>query len=238
MDAPERATRVLVAEDEPHIRRTLSFILEKEMLEVLVASDGEEALATALREKPDLILMDVMMPKRDGISVLQALRRTDGFEALPVILLTALSEARDKVKAFEFGADDYLTKPFNPREVVARVHAQLRIRKMQDELLRAERDRVALATAGAAAHEMSQPLTVMMGTLQLLQGRLEESHPHRRLVDKILENGDKAVTHLRRLQSVQSYTTKPYLDGQILDLVKSSAENGTDGDPGGSEAGE
>ena len=118
--------RVVVAEDESLIRRTLCFILEKENLQVIPATNGKEAFELTIQERPDLLLMDVMMPHRDGLDVLRELRATEGFESMPVILLTALSDSRDKVKAFENGADDYLTKPFNPRELIARVRAVLR----------------------------------------------------------------------------------------------------------------
>lgn len=220
MDRP----RVLVAEDEPHIRRTLCFILERDGMEVLQAADGEEALDHALRERPDLVLMDVMMPRRDGLEVLRLLRETDGFESTPVILLTALAESRDKVRAFEHGADDYLTKPFNPKEVTARVQAQLRMRKMQQDMLDVERDRVALATAGAVAHEMSQPLTVIMGNLQLLLMKLPAGDPMRVIVEKIVTSGERAVSLLHRLQGVHGYAAKSYLDSEILDLDRSSQE--------------
>jgi DNA-binding response OmpR family regulator len=222
------APRLLVAEDEPHILRTLQFILEKEGWEVLLSRDGDEALDVARRERPDLLLMDIMMPRRDGLEVLRELRQTEGFESVPVILLTAMADSRDKVKGLEIGADDYLTKPFDPREVVARARAQLRIRQMQSELLSAERARVALETAGAAAHEMSQPLTVMMGSVDLLLLRMTPDDPLREVADKLRRNGERAIGLLRRLQSVQRYATKQYAgDSSILDLERASSTPGT-----------
>ena len=211
-----------MAEDEPHLRRMLQFILEREGWQVLLASDGEEALEIARRERPDLLLMDIMMPRRDGLNVVRQLRASEEFKATPVILLTALADSRDRVRGLETGADDYVAKPFDPREVVARVKAQLRTRELAAGALSAERVRVALETAGAAAHEMSQPLTVMMGNIDLLLMRIEPGDPLRPLVEKIQQNGARAIALLRKMQTIQSYTTKPYLDQAILDLEQAS----------------
>jgi len=228
--------KILIAEDEPHIRRTLHFILEREGYEVLAAADVEEALDLARRERPDLILMDLMMPRRDGLEVLRELRSSEKFKSIPVILLTALSDSHDKARGLDTGADDYLTKPFDPREVIARVRARLRIQSLQAGEINTERARVALETAGAAAHEMSQPLTVMYGNVELLLMKMPQDDPLRPLVEKIRQNGDRAIALLRKLQSVQRYATKSYTDrSAILDLERSSTatpdpEGGT-GDP-------
>ncbi len=113
--------RILVADDEPHIRRILQFMLEQEGFEVNMAEDGEEAWKAVASFQPDLVLLDVMMPRMDGFAVLEIIRA--GFETarLPVILLTAKGEEQDKVRGLAGGANDYIIKPFNHDELLLRV---------------------------------------------------------------------------------------------------------------------
>lgn len=118
-----RGRKILVVDDEKPIAEILRYNLEQEGYAVLLAFDGEEALRLAQEERPDLLLLDIMLPKKDGFAVCQELRRT---ENMPVIMLTAKDTELDKVLGLELGADDYVTKPFSAREVVARVKAQLR----------------------------------------------------------------------------------------------------------------
>jgi DNA-binding response OmpR family regulator len=114
---------VLVADDEPQIVAIVRDYLEHAGFSVLVAADGEQALRAARTGGPDLVILDLGLPGLDGLDVLRSLRR-DG--ALPVIVLTARGEESDKLVGLELGADDYLTKPFSPKELVARVRAVLR----------------------------------------------------------------------------------------------------------------
>jgi two-component system, OmpR family, response regulator VicR len=115
--------KILVVDDEKPIAEILRYNLEQEGFSVVVAYDGEEALLLAAREKPDLVLLDIMMPKKDGFTVCREIRSSSN---VPIIMLTAKDTELDKVLGLELGADDYVTKPFSSREVVARVKAQLR----------------------------------------------------------------------------------------------------------------
>lgn len=114
---------ILVVDDEPQAARLARDYLEKNGFRVLTASDGQSALITARREKPDLIILDLMLPVIDGREVCRILRRESD---VPIIMLTALSEEIDQVTGLEIGADDYITKPFSPRALVARTRALLR----------------------------------------------------------------------------------------------------------------
>jgi DNA-binding response OmpR family regulator len=116
--------RILIAEDEPDMAMGLRDNLQFEGYEVIVAADGEEALQKAISERPDLILLDVMMPKRDGLEVCKMVR--DAGFTVPILMLTAKSQEIDVVRGLEVGADDYITKPFSVREVLARIKAALR----------------------------------------------------------------------------------------------------------------
>lgn len=115
--------RVLIAEDEENLRNLVARYLKNEGFRVLRAKDGEQALDIWYDEPFDLAILDVMMPKLDGWEVLAALRRES---SIPVIMLTAKREEEDRLRGFTLGTDDYMTKPFSPRELVMRVHALLR----------------------------------------------------------------------------------------------------------------
>jgi two-component system, OmpR family, alkaline phosphatase synthesis response regulator PhoP len=115
--------RVLVVEDESKIARLVRDYLEHAGFEVAVAGDGEVALAETRRARPDLVVLDLGLPGRDGLDVARSLRRTSN---VPIVMLTARGEETDRVVGLELGADDYVVKPFSPRELVARVRAVLR----------------------------------------------------------------------------------------------------------------
>src|SRR5436190_9574883 len=116
--------RILIIEDELPMRTALKDCLESEGYRVLTASDGESGLQRALQEKPDLILLDIMMPKLDGFAVCAELRRLSN--PVPILMLTAKGQVEDRVHGLDVGADDYLVKPFSTEELLARVRALLR----------------------------------------------------------------------------------------------------------------
>jgi DNA-binding response OmpR family regulator len=115
--------RILVVDDEERIVNILRAYLEKDGYKVITARDGQEALSVFQKEKPNLVVLDLMLPKLSGWDVCRELRRTSD---VPVLMLTARDDDTDKIVGLELGADDYLTKPFNPKELVARVRAVLR----------------------------------------------------------------------------------------------------------------
>lgn len=115
--------RILIVDDEKHIVEILKFNLEKEGFSTMLAYDGEKGLEMALAQNPDLILLDIMLPKMDGFTVCRKIRQK---LSTPILMLTAKEEEVDKVLGLELGADDYITKPFSVRELMARVKANLR----------------------------------------------------------------------------------------------------------------
>lgn len=115
--------KILIVDDDPNICELLRLYLEKDGFNTVIASDGEEAVKFAESEKPDLMLLDIMLPKMDGWQVCREIRKKS---ELPIIMLTAKGETFDKVLGLELGADDYVSKPFDTKEVVARVKAVLR----------------------------------------------------------------------------------------------------------------
>jgi two-component system OmpR family response regulator len=121
--------KVLVVEDDPNLLETLKYNLQKESYNVITATDGEQAVAIAQREKPDLIILDIMLPKINGFEVCRILRKE---MTVPILMLTAKVDETDKIVGLEIGADDYMTKPFSMREFLARVRAMFRRTKMAE----------------------------------------------------------------------------------------------------------
>lgn len=146
-----KAHRILVADDDAHIRDVICFALQKAGMETTVVGDGQAALDTAQKIKPDLIVLDVGMPKLDGLEVCRELRKTS---STPILFLSARDEEIDRILGLEMGGDDYVTKPFSPRELVARVNVILR-----------------RAQGQAAVEEEAEPTVLSHGQLELDTGR-------------------------------------------------------------------
>jgi DNA-binding response OmpR family regulator len=130
---PAKKTTILVADDDPQLLRLVTRNLQMEGYDILSAGDGEQALELIESRTPDLVLLDIMMPKLDGFSVCARVRE---FSAVPIILLTARGQDQDKVRGLDLGADDYLTKPFSVEEFLARARAVLRRTQYVDESAR------------------------------------------------------------------------------------------------------
>ena len=131
MDEHRMGYKILIADDDANVHQSLNAYFKREGYQILSAFDGEEAMALAKNVKPDMILLDIMMPKKDGLVVCREIRRESN---VPIIMLTAKAEEFDKLLGLELGADDYITKPFSPREVLARVKTVLRrMREMREE---------------------------------------------------------------------------------------------------------
>ena len=131
MEEHRSGYRILVADDDENVHHSLNTYFKREGYQLLSAYDGEEALMHVQKSRPDIVLLDIMMPKMDGLMVCREIRKES---SLPIIMLTAKGEEFDKLLGLELGADDYITKPFSPREVVARIKAVLRrIHEQRDE---------------------------------------------------------------------------------------------------------
>lgn len=125
--------KILVVDDEEHIIELIRFNLETNGYFVIAANDGNEALKKVKEEKPDLVILDLMLPSIDGIEICKILRKNKETEKLPIIMLTAKSEEIDMILGLEIGADDYITKPFSVRELLARIKAVLRRTQQRQE---------------------------------------------------------------------------------------------------------
>jgi DNA-binding response OmpR family regulator len=162
-------SRILVADDEPHIRAVIRAYLERESYEVLEAPDGEAALELARTAGLDLLVLDVMLPLRSGFDVLRTLR-SEG-SGVGVVMLTARDDVIDRVAGLELGADDYVTKPFEPREVVARVGAVLRRFGRPGPAAVGASSAMPAAVGGAPLTIAARPATVLFDLTIDLDGR-------------------------------------------------------------------
>ncbi|MBW3573186.1 MAG: diguanylate cyclase [Gemmatimonadetes bacterium] len=172
-DPEEGSTRILVVDDVPDNVEILDARLSSRGYEVVTATNGEEALASVSDTPPHLILLDVMMPGMDGREVARRIKEDESLPFIPIILVTALSEADDVVQGLESGADDYISKPYNFRELEARVRAMLRIKGLQDELDQKNRE------LELANHRLKK-LSITDGLTELFNHR----HVHELLQDE------------------------------------------------------
>jgi two-component system, OmpR family, alkaline phosphatase synthesis response regulator PhoP len=197
--------KILVVDDEPQITELLNSYLAKEGYSVTDAADGEAALEAFRREQPDLILLDLMLPKLNGYEVCREIRSQS---RIPIIMLTARDEEPDKIVGLELGADDYITKPFSPREVVARVRAVLRRSEAgepEDKIIRAgdiEIDQV--------RHEVKK------------NGEVIELTPTEfKLLAVLADSPRRVFTRLQLVEEVQGYSFEGYertIDAHIKNL--------------------
>ncbi len=170
---PRATYRVLVVEDEPALVDTLEYSLSRQGYDVKVATDGAKALEIARREQPDLVILDLMLPILDGFEVCRILRQE---MSMPILMLTARSDEIDKIVGLEVGADDYLTKPFSMRELMARVKALLRrVRLMREEMANEDKSQ----TLGVVAERLVfDDLVIDQGRREMTyQGRLFHLKP-------------------------------------------------------------
>ncbi len=160
-------TKILVVDDEENIAQTLKYNLVREGYEVSLAGDGRQALEVFRRDKADLVILDLMLPGMNGLDVCRALRQTS---TVPILMLTAKEEEVDKILGLELGADDYMTKPFNLRELIARVRAMLR----RMEMLQGQPGTENGSTGKADNRNLQEPPTqkvIIVGELQINTGQ-------------------------------------------------------------------
>jgi DNA-binding response OmpR family regulator len=213
-------TRILVVEDEETLRMALADALRAEGFEVLEAADGEHGLALALREGPEVVLLDLMLPKRDGFSVLRALR--EDRLAATVIILSARGEEWDRVQGFEYGADDYVVKPFSMRELLLRVRAALRRAEGRPpgvDGIADPRGRVRFGAPGAGAVEVDfAAYTLTRGRQRYGLSRMELE-----LLRYFLAHEGRTLDRLRLLSDVWGPDEEPgtrTIDHHVLKLRK------------------
>jgi len=196
---------ILVVDDEKEIVEVLAAYLEREDYEVLKAYDGRAALDIARRDEPDLILLDLMLPEVNGFEVCKLLRATS---SVPIIMLTARDEETDKILCLEVGADDYITKPFSPREVLARVRAVLR--RAVGEVANTEKLRLGEIAMDLAKHEVTKAGEAIALTPTEFK-----------LLEAMARNPGRVFTRLQLIDYIQGYSFEGYertIDAHVKNL--------------------
>ena len=189
MEAPQR---ILVVDDNATNVLILTRSLEKSGYEILSANDGNAALRLARTEHPDLILLDMMMPDRDGIEVCRILKAQAGTSRIPVLFVTARSEIDDVMRAFDAGASDYITKPFRSAEVAARVNVHLHLRRTEQELRR--------------QYQASEELTARLGEANLELVRASRTDPLTQLLNRGAWEESIELEHARARRHGTTYS--------------------------------
>ena len=199
---PATGNRILVVDDTPANIQALAAVLKEQGYQISVATNGKQALDVVARIRPDLILLDVMMPEMDGFETCRRLKASEEWREIPVIFLTAKTETADIVQGFELGAVDYVAKPFNAHELLARVHTHLALRRQQRELQEnyqrlSELERLRDSLVHMVVHDLRSPLLGLSGCLQMLQSDLAGT-----LEAEQAEDLESALTAAQRLSEM------------------------------------
>jgi DNA-binding response OmpR family regulator len=214
---------ILVVDDSRENIDLLRTVLEYKDYSVLSASSGEEAVRIAGESLPDLVLMDVMMPGMDGVKACSILNSDKKTKGIPVIMLTAKNDPEDLRQGLEAGAVDYVKKPFVIIELLARVNTTLRLKEANEKLVEQEKKIAIIELAGAAAHELNQPLTVINCQIKLLEEALERQIQPGREIGIINDSVKRMTEIIRKIGNITQYRTKDYLLGdKIIDLDEAS----------------
>lgn len=216
--------KILIAEDDPVSRRLLETHLTRWGYEVIACKNGVEAWE-AFQEpvSPLLAILDWMMPHLDGLALCRKIRTLPHGQLAYIMMLTAKTEKADILSGLSAGANDYVVKPFDAEELKVRVGVGQRVIELQNRLIEAERHRVLTQAAGAAAHEINQPLTVLMGTVELIRYQLPKDSPLRESIDALYSASEKISEIVKKMGRIRQYVTKPYIDDvEIIDLDAAS----------------
>ncbi|MDM8521800.1 response regulator [Desulfococcaceae bacterium HSG8] len=218
---------ILIVDDTPANIRVLVEILTEEY-DISVATNGPEALEIAMSKTdlygaPDLILLDIMMPEMDGYEVCKILRRDPGTKDIPVVFVTANTDDATLQEAFEAGGTDYVRKPVNRIELLARIKSALTQQELTRKLLEEEKLQGVLEMAGAVCHELNQPMQSILGFSQLLMDEMEEDSPKYEYAKIIKGQIDKMGKITKKLMRITRYETREYVERtKIIDINKAS----------------
>ena len=183
----DKKGKVLIVDDTKHVVVLLKHYCQKAGYIVIESFDGEDALEKVKSEKPDIILLDIMMPGLDGFSVAQKLRENDDTKFIPIIMITALSELSDRVKALDIGVDDYLTKPVDEVLLITKIRSLLKAKSEREEL-----DRIKFGFTSMLIHDLRTPLTSIIGFAKVLFNN-ESDEEKKSFLDVILQNSNRMM---------------------------------------------
>jgi len=229
MSAKNLQSKILVVDDNPLNLKLLSTIMKNEGFDIIVAKDGIHGIKAAEEEQPSLILLDIMMPGIDGYEVCKKLKANPETQEIPVIFLTAKTDSEGVVKGFEVGAADYVTRPFNRIELLARIRTHLALKKTSDKVIDLERRNSILAMIATTNHEINQPLTVLTGNLFLLKesiGIAKLTEGQHKLFARLEKSVDRIKEILAKYRKADSMRLKKYSsDAQIVIFDENENKN-------------
>ncbi len=206
--------KILVIDDRPDNVYYLQSRLQHENFQVITAFSGKEGIEKAHNEKPDLILLDIMMPDMNGFEVCEELVNAESTSLIPIILVTAKVEAKDVEEGLKVGAFDYIKKPFDKIELIARINSAIRFSEFQKRAIRAEKFQIFEATVVTANHEIKQPLTLMSLAINALKRELAREKIDKNIilqkVDYLEEGVKKIAGVLNKLNALKSPSTSQY----------------------------
>lgn len=222
--------KVLVVDDQKDNVFVLEDRLKREGYEILKAYDGQTCIDIAKKEIPDIILLDVMMPGMSGFDVCKTLTASKITNSIPIILVTALTEAEDLKEGFLAGAFDYVKKPFNRVELIARVKAALRFRESQQVMLELEKVKTFTATVSTANHEIKQPLTLINLSTAAVNRELGKEEINKEVIKKrigFIEDATRdIISVLDQLTAIKTPVLTDWVnDVKLVDLSNGKKKN-------------
>jgi len=208
--------KILIVDDSLTIRMQIARLLDQNGFSTILAKDGMKCLEILKHEEPDIILLDIVMPEMDGIEVCKIVKNNKKWKKIPILLLTAVSDTENKVKGLYAGADDYITKPFEEMELMARINVIMRNKRLQDELRNAnqkiiqqqksviqeERLKVLLQISGATALELDQPINDLLETIKTIKAEQNIPKQLHSYINEIEGTGKKISKILRKMHSL------------------------------------
>lgn len=222
--------KILVVDDLPENVFMLQDRLEHEGYEVITSYDGESCIERASTENPDLILLDVMMPEMSGIEVCKTLAKDIITSNIPIILVTAKSGAEDTKEGLEAGAFDYIKKPFNRIELLARVNSALKLSETHKLLLEAEQRNTFAATVVTTNHKIKQPLTLMSLSAAAIKRELKKEEVSREAILKRLAYIETAIKEINDVLNQLNSIKKPIFSDYIKNIKMVEFDNNNPSD--------
>lgn len=219
--------RILVIDDLPENVFLLQDRLESEGYEIITAYDGKTGINKAISELPDLILLDVMMPEMNGIEVCKTLVSNPSTSNIPIILVTAKAGADDTKEGLEAGAFDYVKKPFNKVELLARVNSALKLSEAQKKYLEAEQKNTFSATVVTANHKIKQPLTLMSLSSAALKREINKDVISKEALLKRVNYIDTAIKEISNVLNQLNAIKKPIFSDYVKDIKMIDCEDDT-----------
>jgi two-component system, sensor histidine kinase and response regulator len=205
----ESEPKILIVDDNPDIVQMVSKLLHTNGYAVSAAGDGEEGLRKALAEKPDLIVLDVMMPKMDGLEVCRRLKNSETTRLIPVVLLTSKDYPEDKVSGLSSGADDYITKPFETKEFVARIRGIIERQILREKLIEEDTLEAMEKMLESVAHEIRNPIVAIGGFARRIRDRLPPGEKLRIYAQYITREVERLETMVQEIVSLKDLVVNP-----------------------------